>query len=91
MIGYAISMIAFPFCVTVVATVFSKILGRTPQGFWMGILTMAGGVARVIGPIGFSYIYKGLGTYYTFGTLAVIQALAGIMIIVAYKKLEPAE
>ena len=35
-----------------------QVVGPRPQGFWMGILTAAGSLARICGPVFVSEIYK---------------------------------
>ena len=39
-------------------------VGPRPQGVWMGILTAAGSLARICGPVFVSEIYKEFGTYW---------------------------
>lgn len=75
-IGYAFTSIGYPLGVTLMQTIFSKILGPRPQGVWMGLLTGAGCASRVLGPVFVGFIYTRLGTYYTFG-------ITGIMLIIS--------
>jgi hypothetical protein len=42
--------VAFPFGRTAVMGCFSKILGPTPQGFWVGVMLAVGAVPRIVGP-----------------------------------------
>jgi len=48
--GFALITIAFPFGRTSVMGCFSKVLGPTPQGAWVGVLLAVGAVPRIIGP-----------------------------------------
>ena len=57
----------------------------------MGILTAAGSLARICGPIFVSEIYKEFGTYWTFGITAVSLALATVGTLLTYKQLVPLE
>ncbi|EGI68201.1 Major facilitator superfamily domain-containing protein 8 [Acromyrmex echinatior] len=76
LIGYAFTSIGYPIGVTLMQTIFSKILGPRPQGVWMGLMTGAGCASRVLGPIFVGFIYTRLGTYHTFG-------ITGVMLIVS--------
>ena len=91
MISIAVTMMAFSVCTALIASIFTKMLGRNPQGFWMGMLSVASSSARIIGPITFSAIYEKLGTYATFGILALVQASSGVFLLLSYKRLVPAE
>ena len=54
----------------------------------MGILTTSGSLARVIGPIGVSFVYQGFGTYFTFGGICTILTLALLAGVLSYKHLK---
>ena len=75
-IGYGFTSIGYPLGVTLIQTIFSKILGPRPQGVWMGLMTGAGCASRVLGPVFVGFIYTRLGTYYTFG-------ITGVMLLVS--------
>lgn len=49
-LGFTLITVAFPFGRNVSLSVFSKILGPTPQGEWFGWMFAAGAVPRIIGP-----------------------------------------
>lgn len=66
-IGYGFTSIGYPLGVTLIQTIFSKILGPRPQGVWMGLMTGAGCASRVLGPVFVGLIYTRWGTYHTFG------------------------
>ncbi|KAG5313065.1 MFSD8 protein, partial [Pseudoatta argentina] len=76
LIGYAFTSVGYPIGVTLMQTIFSKILGPRPQGVWMGLMTGAGCASRVLGPIFVGFIYTRLGTYHTFG-------ITGVMLIIS--------
>lgn len=48
---YAYRVYRYPVGMTLIQTLFSKILGARPQGTWMGWLVASGSVARIIGEI----------------------------------------
>jgi ceroid-lipofuscinosis MFS transporter 7 len=73
-LGYVLTSIGYPIGVTLIQTIFSKILGPRPQGVWMGMMTGSGCLSRVLGPVFGSYIYVRLGTYWTFGITTVMMA-----------------
>ncbi|XP_063234023.1 major facilitator superfamily domain-containing protein 8 [Bacillus rossius redtenbacheri] len=75
LLGYAFTSVAYPIGITLIQTIFSKILGPRPQGVWMGLMTGAGCLSRVLGPVFVSYIYTELGTIWTFSlTVAMMGA-----------------
>ncbi|XP_017043162.1 major facilitator superfamily domain-containing protein 8 [Drosophila ficusphila] len=66
-IGFALTSVGYPIGVTLIQTIFSKVLGPRPQGVWMGWMTGSGCMSRVLGPLFVGSIYSRLGTYWTFG------------------------
>uniref|UniRef100_A0A182SHI1 Major facilitator superfamily (MFS) profile domain-containing protein n=1 Tax=Anopheles maculatus TaxID=74869 RepID=A0A182SHI1_9DIPT len=74
LIGYAFTAIGYPIGVTLITTIFSKVLGPRPQGTWMGIMTGSGCLSRALGPVFLSTIYTKYGLYWTFGSTAVMMA-----------------
>ncbi|XP_012265280.2 major facilitator superfamily domain-containing protein 8 isoform X2 [Athalia rosae] len=91
LIGYGLTTIGYPIGVTLIQTIFSKILGPRPQGVWMGLMTGAGCASRVMGPVFVGVIYTRYGTYPTFGITGVMLVLAMIWIQVLNKRLIPPE
>ena len=79
----------YPLGVTLIQTIFSKVLGPRPQGVWMGLLTGSGCLSRVLGPIFVAQIYTNLGTYYTFGITGLMMTLAMIWLLLFDKRLIP--
>ncbi len=53
---------------------------------WMGLLTTAGGTARVLGPIVFSKTYQDEGLFLTLGIIIGILSTALIINIVTYHR-----
>ena len=52
----------------------------------MGMLTTSGSVARVIGPIGFAWLYETWGIYLTFSLIAACIFISLLLIIIFYKR-----
>lgn len=75
-IGFALTSVGYPIGVTLIQTIFSKVLGPRPQGVWMGLMTGAGCLSRVLGPVFVGSIYTRLGTYWTFGFTSIMMLLA---------------
>ena len=88
-IGYGFTTIGYPVGVTLVQTIFSKILGPRPQGVWMGLITGAGCASRVLGPVFVSSIYKELGIYETFGITGLTLVVSMIWLMLVNKRLIP--
>ncbi|XP_065171155.1 major facilitator superfamily domain-containing protein 8-like isoform X2 [Atheta coriaria] len=89
--GYIFTCFGYPIGVTLIQTIFSKILGPRPQGVWMGLLTGAGCLSRVMGPVFVTYIYTEFGTYWTFGFTAVMMIVSMIWLVFFTDKLEVKE
>ncbi|KAK0159629.1 hypothetical protein PV327_010724 [Microctonus hyperodae] len=88
-IGYTFTTIGYPVGVTLVQTIFSKILGPRPQGLWMGLMTGAGCASRVLGPVFVGLIYTQWGTYHTFGITGITLIIAMMWIQIVDKRLLP--
>lgn len=90
-IGYGFTSIGYPLGVTLIQTIFSKILGPRPQGVWMGLMTGAGCASRVLGPVFVGLIYTRLGTYYTFGITGVMLLISMLWLQCVSERLIPPE
>lgn len=75
-IGYALTSVGYPIGVTLIQTIFSKILGPRPQGVWMGLMTGSGCFSRVLGPVFVGVIYTRYGTNWTFGFTTFMMAVS---------------
>ncbi|XP_059622358.1 major facilitator superfamily domain-containing protein 8 [Phlebotomus argentipes] len=91
LLGYITTSIGYPIGVTLIQTIFSKILGPRPQGTWMGLMTGSGCLSRVLGPVFVGYIYTRLGTFWTFGVTTVMMAVAMIWLCLFSNRLVPPE
>lgn len=86
-IGYGFTSIGYPLGVTLIQTIFSKILGPRPQGVWMGLMTGAGCASRVLGPVFIGLIYTRLGTYHTFGITGAMLLISMLWLQFVSKRL----
>ncbi|EDW93740.1 major facilitator superfamily domain-containing protein 8 [Drosophila yakuba] len=75
-IGFAFTSIGYPIGVTLIQTIFSKVLGPRPQGVWMGWMTGSGCLSRVLGPVFVGSIYTRLGTFWTFGVTSAMMLVS---------------
>ncbi|CRL08149.1 CLUMA_CG020833, isoform A [Clunio marinus] len=87
-IGYILSSIGYPIGVTLIQTIFSKILGSRPQGVWMGLFTAGGCVSRIMGPVAVGSIYTRYGTSWTFGITCGMMVLPMIWLYILRHRLD---
>ncbi|ETN67761.1 hypothetical protein AND_000411 [Anopheles darlingi] len=90
LLGYAFTAIGYPIGVTLITTIFSKVLGPRPQGTWMGLMTGSGCMSRALGPVFLSTIYTKYGLYWTFGSTAVMMAITMLWLWHMRQRLAPA-
>ncbi|KAJ8967435.1 hypothetical protein NQ314_002883 [Rhamnusium bicolor] len=90
-IGYLLTAFGYPIGVTLIQTIFSKLLGSRPQGVWMGFMTGSGCLSRVMGPVFVTYIYEEYGTIWTFGLTTVMMATCLVWLLCFQKYLNPVE
>ncbi|XP_043668192.1 major facilitator superfamily domain-containing protein 8 isoform X1 [Vespula pensylvanica] len=88
-IGYSFTSVGYPIGVTLIQTIFSKVLGPRPQGVWMGLMTGAGCASRVLGPVFVSMIYTRFGTYHTFGVTGVMLLASMVWLQIVNRRLVP--
>lgn len=81
--------LGYPVGVTLIQTIFSKVLGPRPQGLWMGLLTGSGCASRVLGPVFVTEIYTRLGTYYTFGITGLMMSGSMVWLLLVNNRLVP--
>lgn len=75
-LGFVLTSLGYPVGVTLVQTIFSKILGPRPQGVWMGLMTGSGCMSRALGPVFVTYIYTEFGTIWTFSMTTVMMVFS---------------
>lgn len=87
-IGYPIGIIIFSFFIihnyhtfiiilglTLINSIFSKIIGPRPQGLWQSLITGSGCFSRILGPLFVSFIYTYYGTFW-------LSLSTGLMMII---------
>ena len=89
MIGFVFNSVGYPYSVALIGAILSKIVGRYKPGVYMGLLTMSGSFARVLGPVFLVWIYSSYGTIAAFYLIAALQAISIVLLLVTYKKLVP--
>ncbi|XP_021935955.1 major facilitator superfamily domain-containing protein 8 isoform X3 [Zootermopsis nevadensis] len=87
LLGYAFTAVGYPIAVTLIQTIFSKILGPRPQGVWMGLMTGAGCLSRVMGPVFVSFVYTRYGTIWTFGITTAMMIASMVWLQLVEKRL----
>ncbi|KAG7199231.1 hypothetical protein KM043_018100 [Ampulex compressa] len=88
-IGYGFTTIGYPLGVTLIQTIFSKVLGPRPQGVWMGLMTGGGCASRVMGPVFVGLIYTRFGTYHTFGITGLTLVVSMLWLQIVNTRLIP--
>ncbi|KAK5650104.1 hypothetical protein RI129_001133 [Pyrocoelia pectoralis] len=75
LLGYILTALGYPVGVTLIQSIFSKVLGPRPQGVWMGLMTGSGCLSRVLGPVFVTYIYTEFGTIWTFSMTTIMMVI----------------
>ncbi|XP_050563426.1 major facilitator superfamily domain-containing protein 8 [Spodoptera frugiperda] len=88
--GYACVSVGYSLGVTLIQTIFSKVLGPRPQGVWQGVLTGAGCLSRALGPVFVAAVYARHGPVATFGSTAALTLAALAALRAVYGRLRPA-
>ena len=81
--------ISFPMSGILLMTIYSKVLGPHPPGFYMGVITSAGALARIVGPAIFSHLYQYTGPQITFAVITGVVILSVLLYLVFYHRLVP--
>lgn len=89
LLGYAFTNIGYPIGVTLITTIFSKILCPRPQETWMVLMTGSGCLSRAMGLVFLSTIYTILDLYCTFCSTAIM--MAGTMLWLVRNRLIPTD
>ncbi|XP_028923140.1 major facilitator superfamily domain-containing protein 8 isoform X1 [Ornithorhynchus anatinus] len=79
--------LGYPACNVMAYTLYSKILGPSPQGVYMGWLTASGSGARVLGPVFVSQVYTGLGPRWAFGSVCGLLLLTLALLAAVHPRL----
>ncbi|XP_014217361.1 major facilitator superfamily domain-containing protein 8-like, partial [Copidosoma floridanum] len=86
-IGYGFTAIGYPIGVSLVQSIFTKVLGTRPQGVWQGLLTGGGCASRVLGPVFVGLIYTRYGIYHTFGVTGLTLVVSMVWLSLVYDRL----
>ncbi|KAJ0183569.1 hypothetical protein K1T71_001545 [Dendrolimus kikuchii] len=89
LMGYACISVGYSLGVTLIQTIFSKVLGPRPQGVWMGVLTGAGCLSRALGPVFVATVYARRGPAATFAATAALTFGALLALRLVYARLAP--
>jgi len=87
LVGVALASIGFSAACALLIAIFSKILADQEQGLMMGYLSTSGSAARMVGPIGASYILDYVGGSLVFLITAALLVTSLILTVVCYTKL----
>jgi len=78
----------YPVGVTLIQTLFSKILGSRPQGTWMGVMLAAGSMSRIIGPVIIVSGYTNFGTTWTFAVTTAFMTIPMAWLYIVRNRLD---
>lgn len=90
-IGLLLTTFGYPMGITLIQTLVSKHLGTRPQGVWMGLLTGAGCLSRVLGPVCVTHIYEEYGTIWTFGITTAMMVATLLWLFYFEEEITPKE
>lgn len=88
LLGYMLTSVGYPIGLTLIQTIFSKVLGPRPQGNWQGLITNAGCLSRITGPIFVIYGYTTYGPLWTFLAILILTFIPMIFLIILKKRLD---
>jgi len=88
-VGVFVGTIGYPYCVALLQTLYSKILGPRPQGTWNGALTAVVSMSKIVGSILLVYLYKNYGHNVTSTVVTVLMAASTLLVVVFRNRLVP--
>ncbi|CAK1585791.1 unnamed protein product [Parnassius mnemosyne] len=88
LLAYACVSVGYPLGVTLIQTIFSKVLGPRPQGVWQGVLAGAGCAARALGPLLVAGVYARRGPPAAFAVTAALTLAALLALRAVYPRLQ---
>jgi MFS transporter, ceroid-lipofuscinosis neuronal protein 7 len=86
-LGYLLTSVGYPIGLTLIQTIFSKVLGPRPQGIWQGLMTASGCLSRIFGPICVSVLYARYGTFWLSLTTALMMVIPMTWLIIIRDRL----
>ncbi|XP_065836292.1 major facilitator superfamily domain-containing protein 8-like [Oscarella lobularis] len=79
--------IGYPTSTVMIYTIYSRLLGASPQGFMMGLMASFGCLARVLGPIFVSSLYHHQGPRWMFVAVESIVFVALLLFFGTYRRM----
>lgn len=73
---------------TLIQSIFSKVVGTRPQGLWQSFLTVSGCASRIIGPLFVSLIYARFGTLWLSVSTGLMMVAPVIWLFFIQKRLD---
>lgn len=86
-IGYLLTSVGYPIGLTLIQTIFSKVLGPRPQGLWQGYMTASGCLSRIFGPVCVSVLYANYGTFWLSSVTALMMFIPMVWLIIIRQRL----
>jgi len=79
--------VGYPICHTALIGLFSKIVGRRPQGTLQGLFSASGSVARVVFPVMSGYVVSFLNIEILFTILVIVLCLSLLFVVASRETL----
>ena len=86
---YTLSMIYFTIGLSIVMSIFAKVLGPSPLGVWMSLPSIASCFTRFLGSLWLVAVYQHLGITYVCIILSTVYVLGSCLVIFSFKNLSP--
>jgi len=88
-LGAVLHATGLSFCVTLLVSLYSKVLVNRNQGSSLGLISAAGNLGRLVAPIASSASYVVIGPQYTYLWAFLIMALGMVFYVAAYRYMLP--
>ena len=89
LVAFIFTRCSFVIGMSLSQVIFTKILGPKPLGLWMSLLSTTSSLGRIISPIFMSHVYVSLGFNYVYLIVLILESLALLILILAYKQMAP--
>jgi len=87
--GTVFLSVGYPFVMVLTSSMYSKILGPSPQGVMQSWFGATGGVARIVSPLLVTYLYANFGPRWTFVSIDSLVVFAIIILLLTHRRLIP--
>lgn len=87
LLGYFFTSIGYPVGLSLIQTIFSKVIGPRPQGVWMGLITNSGCFSRILGPICIMFVYSRYGTFWVFFSMFILCLVPMLILFILRNRL----